>query len=98
MKDDILRNLRYAIGKNPEHASIYDWRMALSLALREQAVDPWIRSTQETYESQAKRVYYLSMEFLIGRLIEDMAANLDLEIAGARGSGRAGSGLRRGRA
>lgn len=78
MKDEILRHLRYGLGKDAEHSSVYDWRMALSRALRDRMVDNWIPSTQEAYSSGAKRVYYLSMEFLIGRLVEDMASNLGL--------------------
>ncbi|WP_424973201.1 glycogen/starch/alpha-glucan phosphorylase [Dinoroseobacter sp. S76] len=81
MKDDILKELRYALGKDAAHASPYDWRMALSLVLRNRLVDTWIDSTQETYALGTKRVYYLSMEFLIGRLIEDMISNLGLEDA-----------------
>ncbi|MHA7776873.1 glycogen/starch/alpha-glucan phosphorylase [Roseibium sp. M-1] len=75
----ILTHLRTSQGKDPDHASIYDWRMALSLALRDEVIEPWFASTRATYEAKAKRVYYLSMEFLIGRLIEDVATNLRLE-------------------
>jgi starch phosphorylase len=75
----ILTHLRTSQGKDPEHASTYDWRMALSLALRDEVIEPWFASTRSTYEAKAKRVYYLSMEFLIGRLIEDVATNLRLE-------------------
>lgn len=79
MKNDILKRLRYSLGKDAEHASVYDWRMALSLVLRDQMVDTWFDSTRETYAADGKRVYYLSMEFLIGRLIEDMISNLGLD-------------------
>ncbi|WFE91090.1 glycogen/starch/alpha-glucan phosphorylase [Roseibium porphyridii] len=78
MKEEILKHLRNSQGKDAAHSSVYDWRVALSLALRDRMVDHWFRSTRETYESGAKRVYYLSMEFLIGRLVEDTAANLGL--------------------
>ncbi|MBP0482471.1 glycogen/starch/alpha-glucan phosphorylase [Sagittula salina] len=78
MKDDILRHLRYGLGKDAAHSSVYDWRMALSRALRDRMVDHWIPSTQAAYTDNSKRVYYLSMEFLIGRLVEDMASNLGL--------------------
>jgi len=78
MKDAILAHLRYGLGKDADHSSIYDWRMALSAALRDRMVDHWIKSTQNAYAHSAKRVYYLSMEFLIGRLVEDVAANLGL--------------------
>lgn len=73
----ILHHLTYSLGKDIPHAALYDWRMSLSLALRDLVVDPWFASTRKTYEEKGKRVYYLSMEFLIGRLIEDVAINLD---------------------
>ena len=83
--DDLRRSiehrLKYSMGKDPEHASAYDWRVALSLALRDRIVDPWFESTRTTYREQRKRVYYLSMEFLIGRLIQDAVTNLGLEDA-----------------
>ncbi len=78
MKDEILAHLKYSLGKDAPNASVYDWRMALSLALRDRTVDPWFNSTKTSYDKDAKRVYYLSMEFLIGRLVEDIAANLGL--------------------
>ncbi|WP_300061238.1 glycogen/starch/alpha-glucan phosphorylase [uncultured Roseobacter sp.] len=76
---EILRHLKHSLGKDEGHAALYDWRMSLSLALRDRVVDPWFESTRKTYEAQGKRVYYLSMEFLIGRLIEDVAVNLGLD-------------------
>ncbi|MCP4315287.1 MAG: glycogen/starch/alpha-glucan phosphorylase [Hyphomicrobiales bacterium] len=79
LRAEILRHLEYSLGKDESHASFYDWRMALSLSLRDLVVDPWFASTRRTYETKAKRVYYLSMEFLIGRLIEDVAVNLRLD-------------------
>ncbi|MGB3408179.1 MAG: glycogen/starch/alpha-glucan phosphorylase [Jannaschia sp.] len=77
--DDVLRHLKTSLGKNPDHASRYDWRLALSLTVRDGVVDPWFDSTQATYAAAGKRVYYLSLEFLIGRLIEDVTMNLGLE-------------------
>jgi hypothetical protein len=76
MRDAILRHLGYTIGKDPVHATLHDWRMALSYAVRDRIVDSWFASTRAAYESGAKRVYYLSMEFLIGRLLGDALVNL----------------------
>ena len=76
LRAEVLRHLTYSLGKDQAQASQYDWRMSLSLALRDLVVDPWITSARKTTETRAKRVYYLSMEFLIGRLIEDVAVNL----------------------
>ncbi|NNF23218.1 MAG: glycogen/starch/alpha-glucan phosphorylase [Rhodobacteraceae bacterium] len=78
LRDSILTHLKYALGKDAGHASLYDWRTALSLAVRDRIVDPWFASTRATYEGHEKRVYYLSMEFLIGRLLEDNMVNLGL--------------------
>lgn len=74
----LLHHLQYTVGKDPQHASALDWRVALSHTLRDYAVSPWFSSTRRTWDEDRKRVYYLSMEFLIGRLLEDMAINLGL--------------------
>lgn len=76
--DAIARHLTYSMGKDPIHAQLTDWRIALSLTVRDRIVDPWFASTRATYNGQHKRVYYLSMEFLIGRLLEDAVVNLGL--------------------
>ena len=82
VREGICRHLKNSLGKDAAHASTYDWRMSLSLTMRDMVVEPWFASTRATYEQGAKRVYYLSMEFLIGRLIEDVAINLGIaEIA-----------------
>ena len=78
LRDAILRHLKYSLGKDETHAEITDWRLALSYAIRDRIVDPWFASTRATYAAQGKRVYYLSMEFLIGRLLEDAVVNLGL--------------------
>ncbi len=79
LRNEVLKHLKYSLGKDESHATTYDWRMSLSLALRDLVVDPWFASTRQTYQDAAKRVYYLSMEFLIGRLIEDVMVNLRVD-------------------
>ena len=79
MRESILKHLKYSLGKDPAHGTTYDWRMALSLSLRDLVVDPWFASTRRIYQARAKRVYYLSMEFLIGRLITDVIINLRMD-------------------
>ncbi len=78
MKNALINHLVYSVGKDPEHAVARDWCVALSLAVRDRVVDHWMESTRRTYRADAKRVYYLSMEFLIGRLLADTIANLGL--------------------
>jgi len=77
-RDAILKHLKYSLGTDPAHAQLTDWRLAFSLAVRDRIVDPWFASTRATYAGGHKRVYYLSMEFLIGRLLEDAVVNLGL--------------------
>lgn len=75
---DVARHLTFTLGKDAPNASVYDWRMALSFAIRDRIVEPWFASTRRTWAEDRKRVYYLSMEFLIGRLLEDATTNLGL--------------------
>jgi starch phosphorylase len=78
LKADVLRHLTFSLGKDVPNATLYDWRMALSLSVRDRIVEPWFASTRRTWAEGRKRVYYLSMEFLIGRLLEDATINLGL--------------------
>jgi len=78
LKSDVLRHLTFTLGKDVPNASIYDWRMALSYSIRDRIVGPWFTSTRRTWDEDRKRVYYLSMEFLIGRILEDAMVNLGL--------------------
>ncbi len=78
LKSAILRHLTYTLGKDAPNASVYDWRMALSYAVRDRIVEPWFASTRRTWAEDRKRVCYLSMEFLIGRILEDATINLGL--------------------
>ena len=78
LKLRILERLVYSVGKDVAHAVPHDWCTALILAIREKIVDGWMRTTREIYHNKQKRVYYLSMEFLIGRLLADTMSNLGL--------------------
>ncbi len=72
----IADKLVYAVGKDTAHASLHDWYVAAALAVRDRIVDRWMESTRETYRQAGKRVYYLSLEFLIGRNFRDSVSNL----------------------
>ncbi|MBX2879236.1 MAG: glycogen/starch/alpha-glucan phosphorylase [Granulosicoccus sp.] len=78
LKSSVLHHIKFSRGKTPQQATTEDWQFALSLALRDLAVEPWLQSRQKATENGGKRVYYLSMEFLVGRLLEDVAINLGL--------------------
>ncbi|WP_427454447.1 glycogen/starch/alpha-glucan phosphorylase [Litorimonas sp. WD9-15] len=74
--NSVLRHLIYSVGKDTSHAVERDWCVALSMAIRDRMVEGWIDTTRQIYEKKQKRVYYLSMEFMIGRMLEDSLTNL----------------------
>ncbi len=74
----VIAKLTYAVGKDPIVASDRDWFVAVALAVRDRIVERWFPSTREIYAKSRKRVYYLSLEFLIGRLLLDSLNNLGL--------------------
>ncbi|MCB1502464.1 MAG: glycogen/starch/alpha-glucan phosphorylase [Bauldia sp.] len=78
LKAAIVDKLAYAIGKDPIVAQPHDWLAATILVVRDRAIDRWMDTTRATYRTEAKRVYYLSVEFLIGRLLRDAMSNLGL--------------------
>jgi len=78
LKVRILERLVYSVGKDVEHAQPRDWCVALILTIRDKIIDEWMETTRQIYHQKRKRVYYLSMEFLIGRLLSDTIANLGL--------------------
>ncbi len=75
---EILERLKYRIGKDPKVAKPHDWLTAAILVARDRITDKWMDSTRKTYSTGAKRVYYMSLEFLIGRMMRDAMTNLGL--------------------
>jgi starch phosphorylase len=73
----ILEKLTYHVGKRRAIATDRDWLMATAYALRDQIVDRWLAGIDSAYQNGSKRVYYLSLEFLIGRLLFDNLNNLN---------------------
>jgi starch phosphorylase len=76
LKAAVLAKLTYSVGKIPKVASQRDWFLAVAFATRDLIVERWMQSTTASYDNGRKRVYYLSLEFLIGRLLFDALTNL----------------------
>ena len=78
IKSAILAKLRLAVGKDAAMATRHDWYHAAALALRDRIVHRWLTAEKDNYDAGRKRVYYLSLEFLIGRLFTDALNNMGL--------------------
>jgi glycogen phosphorylase len=76
LKSAVLAKLTYAVGKTREVATPRDWFLAVTFATRDIIVGRWLESLNAVYTDGRKRVYYLSLEFLIGRLLFDALTNL----------------------
>jgi starch phosphorylase len=71
-----LEHLEYTLGKDKYSASSHDIFNALAYAVRDRLVERWLDTQQAYYNSDNKRVYYISMEYLTGRTLENSLINL----------------------
>ena len=75
-KHTVLAKLTLFVGKDPSAATERDWFVATTLSLRDRVIHRWLEVERENVARGEKRIYYLSLEFLIGRLLNDVAGNL----------------------
>jgi len=75
---EIRRHSRYALGRDGETLSERELFWTLALAARDKMVDGMFATEQRYMENKAKRLYYLSMEFLMGRTLGNTLINLGL--------------------
>ena len=91
LASEIIDKLTYGTGKDAKAATRHDWLTATILVIRDRIIDHWMASTRRAYADNAKRVYYLSLEFLIGRLMRDAVTNLELQGAMRQALARLGA-------
>jgi starch phosphorylase len=77
-KEMLLNQLTYALSKDMYSATTRDKYNATVLQVRAQIAKKWMKTQQAYYKVDAKRLYYLSLEFLMGRLLKNYLINLDL--------------------
>uniref|UniRef100_A0A670HLJ6 Alpha-1,4 glucan phosphorylase n=1 Tax=Podarcis muralis TaxID=64176 RepID=A0A670HLJ6_PODMU len=81
LKKGFNRHLHFTLVKDRNVATHRDYYFALAHTVRDHLVGRWIRTQQYYYEKDPKRVYYLSLEFYMGRTLQNTMINLGLQNA-----------------
>ncbi len=79
LKKSLENHIRFTLGKDQYTSTTYDRYSGLALATRDRLIERWIQTQQTYYDKNAKRVYYLSLEFLLGRTLGNSLMNLGLQ-------------------
>ncbi len=75
IKHSYINHLEYSLAKDEYTSTLHDSYKAIAYAARDRLVEKWIMTQQKYYNVDAKRVYYLSLEFLIGRTLGNSLIN-----------------------
>jgi starch phosphorylase len=78
LKRSFIDHILHTQGRHPTAATAFDQYLCAARTVRDRLADRWTRTWHQTLVRQPKRVYYLSMEFLLGRLLEDGLQNLGI--------------------
>uniref|UniRef100_A0ABM5FC60 Alpha-1,4 glucan phosphorylase n=1 Tax=Pogona vitticeps TaxID=103695 RepID=A0ABM5FC60_9SAUR len=81
LKKGFNRHLHFTLVKDRNVATPRDYYFALAHTVRDHLVGRWIRTQQYYYERDPKRIYYLSLEFYMGRTLQNTMINLGLQNA-----------------
>ncbi len=78
LKQALQEHLLFSTFKTSDAATPRDWYEAASYTVRDHVVERWVKTAESYYKDDPKRVYYLSLEFLIGRMLSNSALNLGI--------------------
>jgi starch phosphorylase len=78
IKEDILKHLRQKVAKPSQMATELDWFNALAYTLNDYLTERWMNTIDEYRKHDARRIYYLSLEFLTGRFLVKNLLNLGI--------------------
>jgi glycogen phosphorylase len=79
LRQDTLEKLLYGVGKDVDNATLHDLYSAVAITIRERLLARWHQTQRRIRTQNARKVYYLSLEFLMGRTMLNAAINLDLD-------------------
>lgn len=78
IKNSFVSYLKYYLAKDKFSATLQDGYLAAALSIREKIIDRWMQTQQTYHINKVKRVYYLSLEYLIGRSLTNNLINLNM--------------------
>ncbi|MDA5542471.1 glycogen phosphorylase [Yersinia rochesterensis] len=78
LKHSIAYKLMFIVGKDPTIATQHDWLNATLFAVRDRMVERWLRSNRAQLSQDVRQVYYLSMEFLLGRTLSNALLSMGI--------------------
>ena len=78
LKHSIAYKLMFMVGKDPSIANKHDWLNASLYAVRDRMVERWLRSNRAQLSQDVRQVYYLSMEFLLGRTLSNALLSMGI--------------------
>ena len=76
VKRSLVNRLVYGVGKDNYTATSRDWLHSLAYVVRDRLMDRWMETMRSYYHADTKRVYYLSLEFLMGRTLTNSLLNV----------------------